>query len=181
LSPIHRLAARLTRPLALTADGRAIQSLNPDAALVLSALSESSIVARVMDDHALTQWLNGSSGHRSGPVWYAEGQIAGIGQIAAAAHLPALLPPVADVATDLRGLRDWLALRVPEKPGPELAALQAAISDFLQQTAQGPGEPRLPRAQPVSNAQLQQLGSISQMLQAQILLPDAVLPPPGTP
>ncbi len=181
LSPVSRLAARLAKPLALTADSRAIQSLNPDAALVLSALSESNLVARVMDDRALTQWLNGSDGHRSGPVWYAEGQIAGIAQIAAAGHLPDLLPPVVDVATDLRGLRDWLALRVPDHPGPDLAALQAAISDFLQQTAQGPGQPRLLPKQPVSDAQLAQLGSISALLQAQMIPSDVPLSPPPSP
>jgi len=178
LSPITRLAARLAKPLALTADSRAIQSLNPDAALALSALSESNIVARVMDDRALTRWLNGSAGHRNGPVWYAEGQMAGIAQIAAADHLPDLLPPAADVATDLRGLRDWLALRVPEHPGPALAALQAGIGDFLQQTAQGPGKPRLLPKQRVSEAQLQQLGTISELLQAQMLPPEAPLAPP---
>ncbi len=180
LSPITRLAARLSRPLALTADSRAIRSLNPDAAVALSALSESNIVARVMDDRALTQWLNGAEGHRSGPVWYAEGQIAGIAQIAAASHLPDLLPPAADVATDLRGLRDWLALRVPERPGPDLAALQSAIADFLQQTAQGPGERPLSPTRRMSEAQLQQLGSISQALQAQIIPPDVPLLSPNT-
>lgn len=173
VSPVARLAARLSKPLVLTEDSRAIKSLNPDAALALSALSESSTIARVMDDHALTRWLGGSAEHRSGPVWYAEGQIAGIAQIAAAEHLPDLLPPAADVATDLRGLRDWLALRVPERPGAELAALQAAIADFLRQTAQGPGQPRLSPTQRVSEAQLAQLGSISQALQAQMLPADA--------
>lgn len=181
LSPITRLAGRLAKPLALTADSRAIQSLNPDAAVALSALSESNVVARVMDDHALAQWLNGSASHRTGPVWYAEGQIAGLAQIAAANHLPDLLPPAADVATDLRGLRDWLALRVPERPGPDLAALQAAIADFLQQTAQGPGERPLSPTQRVSEAQLAQLGSISKLLQAQIIPPDDPVPPPPAP
>jgi len=181
VSPIDRLAARLAKPLALTVDGRAIQSLNPDAALVLSALSESNIVARVMDDRALTHWLNGAAGHRNGPVWYAEGQIAGIAQIAAAGHLPELLPPAADVATDLRGLRDWLALRVPEHPGPDLAALQADINTFLQQTAQGPGKPRLLPKQRVSDAQLQQLGTISTLLQAQMLPSDSPVSPPPVP
>lgn len=181
LSPIARLAARLSRPLPLTADARAIVSLNADAATVLSALNESSIIAHVTDDHALTRWLSGSAERRSGPVWYAEGAMAGVAETAAAQDLPELLPPLSDLATDLRGLRDWLALRVPDNPSPDLAALEADINDFLQQSAKAQARMRGSRAKALTPAQVQQLGDISRLLQAQILVPVPASDAPAQP
>jgi len=141
---------------------------------VLSALAESSIIAHVTDDHALTHWLAGSAERRSGPVWYAEGAMAGVAEIAAAQHLPELLPSLSDLATDLRGLRDWLALRVPDTPSPDLAALEADINGFLQQSAKAQGKAHQTRGKALTPAQVQQLGEISRLLQAQILV--SVLP-----
>lgn len=168
LSPLIRLAETLDKPPVATGDAQNVTALNPDAGVVLAALQESSRLTGILENAALKKWLKTSE---VGQVWYAEGLMAGVSEVAVRENLPTLLPPLRDLATDLRGLRDWLSLRMPDTPTPEQTALQTAIDQFLQQSAS------VKRPKPYTRAQMQALGDISRMLQAQIISP----PPPETP
>ena len=137
LAPVRRAAARLAGPLTLTGDARRIAVFSHKAAQTLASLDEFNALSSVPDDAALQHWLAAAP---SGRVWYAEGLIAALGETAAAQQMPDLLPPVKEIATDLRGLRDWLSLRLPDAPTPDQAALVAALNDFL--------EPDLPHGPP---------------------------------
>ena len=128
---------------------------------------------------ALRIWLASPGLRESASVWYGEGEISGLAQIAAACQMPDLLPPAQQIATDLRGLRDWLALRLPDAPSPEQAALQSALEAFLQQTAQAE-RPGLRSRKLLTLTQLQALGDISRQLQAQVLGPSVPSAPPQT-
>ena len=105
---------------------------NRDAARTLSSLNEFETLSSLPEDPALRAWLETPGLARSASVWYGEGEIAGLAQIAAAQEMPDLLPPAQQIATDLRGLRDWLALRLPDMPSPEQAALRDALEAFLR-------------------------------------------------
>ena len=89
-------------------------------------------------------------------------------QIAAAHEMPDLLPPAEQIATDLRGLRDWLALRLPEMPSAEQAALKHDVGAFLEQASLA-ARPGVKSPALLSLPQLQALGSISRRVQAQVL------------
>lgn len=160
LLPLTRLVATLGKPPVTSGDARSVAALNPDAGVVLAALQESSRLTGVLENGTLKKWLKSSE---AGQVWYAEGLMAGVSETAVRENLPDLLPPVRDLATDLRGLRDWLSLRLPDAPSPEQTALQIAINGFLQQSA------AVKKPRPLTRAQLQALGDISRMLQAQLL------------
>ena len=143
----------------------------------MSSLSEFEWLSSLPDDRALRAWLAGSTPAGAAPgrsalAWYAEGKIAGVSQIAAAQEMPDLLPPTEQIAADLRGLRDWLALRLPEASSPEQAALKHDVNLFLAQTS-----PAAPSggssSQRLSLAQLQALGSISRRVQAEVLGADS--------
>ena len=174
LGPIAGLAARLAKPLAPTGPAKQIAAFSPDAGTVLAALDESAHLSNILDSKALQDWATGPGSNRTGRVWYAEGLMAGVADIAVAMSRPDLLPPTSELATDLRGLRDWLSLRLPESPTPDQAALQTGIDAFLQQTSAKGRRPK-----PLTAAQLHDLGEISHLLQAQILPPDspAIGPP----
>ena len=171
-SPIERLSAQMARPLALTGDAAAVAPLNADAARTLASLGEARQLSDLLNAPALKAWLKSPALAKDEPVWYAEGVLAGMTEAAAVQELPGLLPPAADLATDLRGLRDWLSGRLPETPTPEQNALQDALSGFVQGTAGKGHTPTL------TAAQLHALGDISRMLQAQML--QAQMLPPQT-
>ena len=82
--------------------------------------------------------------------------------------MPDLQPPMEQIATDLRGLRDWLALRLPEMPSAEQTALKHDLDAFLEQ-ASALSRPGVKSPKPLSLPQLQALGSISRRVQAQVL------------
>lgn len=166
LTPIALLTARAAKPLTLTGTAKQVAALSPDAGTVLATLDESAHLSNILDSKALQAWATGPDSNRTGRVWYAEGLMAGVADVAAATSQPDLLPSTPDLATDLRGLRDWLSLRLPEFPTPDQTALQTAIDKFLQQTS-AKGK----RTKPLTPAQLQDLGGISHLLQAQILGP----------
>ncbi len=168
LTPISALAARLAKPLAPTGPARQIATLSPDAATVLAALDESARLSNILDSRALQAWTTGPASNATGRVWYAEGLMAGVADVATTLSRPDLLPPTADLATDLRGLRDWLSLRLPESPTPDQTALQTGIDTFLQQTSAKGKRPK-----PLTLTQMRGLGEISRILQAQILPPDS--------
>ena len=172
LAPVRLAAARLAKPLTLTGDARRIAVFSRKAAQTLASLDEFNLLSSVPDDIALRHWLTRAP---SGQVWYAEGLVAALGETAAAQQMPDLLPPVKEIATDLRGLRDWLSLRLPDAPTPDQTALVAALNDFLSQTSRT----GRPQAAPLSQTQLQSLGDISRRLQAQIL-GDPAAPTPST-
>ena len=174
LAPVRRAAERLARPLKLTGDAKRIAFFSGKAARTLAALDEFNTLSSVPDDAALRRWLAAAP---SGQVWYAEGLVAALGETAAAQQMPDLLPPVKEIATDLRGLRDWLSLRLPDAPTPDQAALVAALNDFLSQTSRT----GRPQAAPLSLPQLQSLGDISRRLQAQMLGDPAAPTPPTAP
>jgi len=179
LEPVRRAAARLTAPLALTSDARPLALFNAQAAQTLSSLSEFETLSSLPEDPALRKWLASPGVSDAAQVWYGEGEIAALAQIAAARQMPELLPPAEQIATDLRGLRDWLALRLPDSPTPDQAALKASLEAFLRDAR--PVEPGRKSRKPLSSPQLQALGAISRLLQAQVLGPEAVAPKAAAP
>ena len=167
VAPVAAAAAHLARPLPITGDAKPLALFNRPAARTVSALSEFEALSSLPDHPAIRAWLE-SKLPRSANVWYAEGEIAGLSQIAAAHEMPDLLPPTEQIATDLRGLRDWLALRLPEMPSAEQAALRHDLNAFLEQ-ASAQSRPGTKSPKLLSLPQLQALGSISRRVQAQVL------------
>lgn len=160
LSPLTRLAATLDKPPVAQGGAQSMAALNADAGVVLAVLQESSRLTGALENAALKKWLKSAG---TGRVWYAEGSMAGVSEVAVREDLPDLLPDLHDLATDLRGLRDWLSLRLPDAPTPEQIALQTAINRFLQQSA------AVKKPKSLNQPQMQALGDISRMLQAQLL------------
>ncbi len=168
LAPVSAAAARLAGPLPMAGDAKPLALFSRPAARTVSALSEFETLSSLPDDPAIRVWLETSKLPRSARVWYAEGEIAGLSQIAAAHEMPDLLPPTEQIATDLRGLRDWLALRLPDAPSAAQAALKHDLDAFLEQ-ASALSRPGVKSPKLLSLAQLQALGSISRRVQAQVL------------
>ncbi len=173
LIPIRRAAERLDGPLPITSDARPLAFFNGGAAQTLSSLSEFETLSSLPEDPALRNWLSSPGICDSAQVWYGEGEIAALAEIAAAQQMPELLPPAEQIATDLRGLRDWLALRLPDAPSPEQAALKDALETFLRDAK--PVTSGQKSRKPLSSAQLHALGGISRLLQTQVLGPDTAL------
>ena len=169
LLPVQRAADRLGKPLRLTGDVRRVSLFSGKAAQTLASLDEFNALSSIPEEATLQHWLGTAS---SGHVWYAEGLVSALAETAAAQQMPELLPPVKEIATDLRGLRDWLSLRLPESPTPDQEALVSALNDFLGQTSRT----GRPQTTPLTLTQLQALGDISRRLQSQIL-GDHVVPP----
>jgi len=167
LAPVAKAAARLAAPLPITDDARPLLPFNRDAAHALSSLNEFETLSSLPEDPALRAWLDAPRLARSASVWYGEGEIAALAQIAAAHGMPDLLPPAQQIATDLRGLRDWLAGRLPDAPAPELAALRDALEALLRETASS--HPGVKSRRPLTSAQLQALSAISRQLEVQAL------------
>jgi hypothetical protein len=167
LASVSAAAARLAGPLPMADDAKPLAFFSRPAARTVSALSEFEVLSSLPDDPAIRAWLEAAPS-RSAQVWYAEGEIAGLSQIAAAHEMPDLLPPTEQIATDLRGLRDWLALRLPDAPSPEQAALKHDLNAFLEQ-ASAAARPGVRSRKLLSPTQLQALGSISRRLQTQVL------------
>ncbi len=170
LAPVAKAAARLAAPLPITDDAKPLLPFNRDAARALSSLNEFETLSSLPENPALRAWLDAPGLSRSASVWYGEGEIAALAQIAAAHGMPELLPPAQQVATDLRGLRDWLAGRLPDAPTPEQASLKAALEAFLRGTSLA--HPGVKSRKPLTPAQLQALSAISRQLQAQALGPE---------
>jgi len=170
LAPVEKAAQRLAGPLPISDDARPLLPFNREAARALSALNEFETLSSLPEDPALRPWLDAPNVARSASVWYGEGEIAALAQTAAAHEMPDLLPPAQQIATDLRGLRDWLALRLPDESSPEQAALQGALETFLADAARG-ARLGVRSHRPLTSAQLQALGDISRRLQEQVLGP----------
>ncbi len=167
LAPVEKAAQRLAGPLPISDDAKPLLLFNREAARALSSLNEFEALSSLPEDPALRAWLDTPSLARSAAVWYGEGEIVALAQTAAAHGMPSLLPPAQQVATDLRGLRDWLALRLPDAPTPEQAALRDALASFLRETA--PAHPGVRSPKPLTLPQLQALGEIGRRLEAQAL------------
>lgn len=179
IAAIEAQAEALGHPLELTDDAKQVAALNPGAGQTLAALDEFERVGGLTETPAIMAWLNGPKHFGAGNVWYAEGMIAGVAGIAAAEEMPDLLPTADEVSTDLCGLRDWITIRMPSQPTVEAAALRDALDAFLKVT----DWPKVAE-RPVSDTELTALGSISEMLQQQVLErpatdPDA--PPSASP
>ena len=168
LTPIRKASERLAAPLALTAEARPLALFNGEAAQTLSSLNEFESLSSLPEDPALRKWLTSPGVSDSAQVWYGEGEIAALAQIAAARQMPELLPPAQEIATDLRGLHDWLALRLPDTPTPEQAALQKSLELFLIDAGQKTKMSQKSQ-KPLTPAQMEALGSISRLLQLQVL------------
>ena len=171
LAPVSAATVRLSGTLPTSGDAQALAFFSPPAARTVSSLNEFETLSSLPDDPALRVWLAGAAPGRSAQAWYAAGKIAALAQIAAAQEMPDLLPPPAQIVTELRGLRDWLALpqRPPtQSPSPQQAALRQDVSTLLDQAslAAPPGVKPPPR---LTSAQLQALGSISRRVQAEVL------------
>lgn len=172
LVPVAKAAHRLAGSLPITDDAKPLLLFNRDAARALSSLNEFETLSSLPEDPALRAWLEMPGVARSASVWYGEGEIAALAQIAAAHGMPDLLPPAQQVATDLRGLRDWLAGRLPDALTPEQAALRGALEAFLRDTSLA--HPGVKSRKPLTLAQLQALSAISHQLQALALGPEAM-------
>jgi hypothetical protein len=180
--PVSQAIAKLSRPVVLTPDAQALSSLSPDAAHTLSSLNEFEKLSSLPEQEGLRHWLANGANASSGQVWYAEGLVSALAEIASAQHMPDLLPPATEIATDLRGLRDWLTLRLPDNPTPDQIVLKKKLDAFLLET----GESRHHSKKTLTASELQTLGEISARLQAQILntpppAPPAVKPQDTTP
>ncbi len=172
VAPVSAAATRLAGPLPMAGDARPLALFSRPAARTVSALSEFEALSSLPDTPAVRAWLETPTLVRSAAVWYAEGEIAGLSQIAAAHEMPDLLPPTEQIATDLRGLRDWLALRLPDTLSPEQAGLKHDLNLFLEQASVA-ARPGVKSPKLLSLLQLQALGSISRRVQAQVLGGDA--------
>ena len=167
LAPVEKAARRLAGSLPISDDARPLLLFNREAARALSSLNEFEVLSSLPEDPGLRSWLDAPVLARSASVWYGEGEIVALAQTAAAHEMPDLLPPAQQVATDLRGLRDWLVLRLPDAPTPEQVALRDALAAFLRETA--PARPGVKSRKPLTLPQLQALGGISRQLEAQAL------------
>ena len=165
LTPVAAAAARLAGPLPTASDARTLVLFSRPAARTVSSLAEFETLSSLPDSPAIRRWLEPAPA--SAQIWYREGVIAGLAQIAAAQEMPDLLPPAAQIASDLRGLRDWLAGRVPELSA-EQAALKHDLNALLEQASFAVGSGVKSRTL-LSASQLQALGSISRRVQAQVL------------
>ena len=170
-APLRQASEHLASPLVLTSEARPLAVFSGAAAQTLSSLSEFETLSTLPEDPALRKWLASAAVPASAQVWYGEGEIAALAQIAAAQQMPELLPPAAQIATDLRGLRDWLALRLPDNPSPDQAGLQKSLEAFLHDPTVTATARRKSR-KPLSPAQLDALGGICRLLQTQVLGPE---------
>ncbi len=173
--PVTHAVTRLSKTAIMDSDAKMLAIFNKSAAETLAALNEFETLSSLPDSPILQHWLNSSSA-RSSQVWYAEGLIAALAEIASAQQMPDLLPPAPELATDLRGLRDWLDLRLPDDPTPDQITLKTDLDGFLKQASAIKNPQTL-----LTQAQMQMLGEISRRLQTQILpapAPTATLPPP---
>lgn len=168
LAPVIAAEARLAGPLPMTSDAQTLTLFSRAAARTLSSLSEFEILSSLPEDAAIRRWLHTPELAHSAQVWYGEGEIAGLSEIAATHQMPDLLPPTEQIATDLRGLRDWLALRLPDSPTSAQAGLKNDLDLFLAETSQL-GHPGAKSRKLLTAAQLQSLGSISRRLQTEVL------------
>ena len=167
LLPVAKAAERLAGPLPITSDAKPLLIFDRSAARTLSALNEFELLSSLPEDAAIRKWLETPTLARSASVWYGEGEIVGLAQIASAQAMPELLPPAQQLATDLRGLRDWLSLRLPDTPSPEQAALKNALESFLRETA-ATERVGVRSRKALTAAQLKALGEISRQLEAQV-------------
>ncbi|WP_125206411.1 hypothetical protein [Capsulimonas corticalis] len=174
---------RLSKPLVMSGEARDVALQSPDAGQALASLNEFERLSGLSEDPAIKKWIASPSVSAAGKVWYAEGLISGLAEIAAQQQMPDLLPPLSEISADLRGMRDWLVLRYPDKPSPEQQNLKAALNKFLVQTAQASKTSRL-----MTQAELRQLGDICRDLRLQLLPetapkapPPAATPVPNTP
>lgn len=160
LAPVLAAAARLTAPLRLSGDAKTLSYFNRAAARTVGALSEFESLSSLPNDPALRAWLSAPA--RPGAIWYGPGKLAGLSEIAAVHEMPDLLPPAAEVAADLRGLRGKLT-------GQDTLTkdLNLFLADVGGAAQSGPVDPDKPRL--LSLPQLQALGSLSRRLQSAVL------------
>lgn len=168
LAPVTAAGLRLAGPIPISDDARPLALFNRAAARTVSSLSEFETLSSLPEDPAVRDWLNTPLLARSAQVWYGEGEIAGLSQIAASYQMPDLLPPTEQIATDLRGLRDWLSLRLPDAPSAEQSTLRKDLNSFLEETSVA-ARPGVKSRKLLTPPQLQALGSISRQLQSQVL------------
>jgi len=169
IAVIENQSREYSRPLVLTGDAKLLADYNAEAGQALGALSEFERTSGIPENTALHQWLTAPTTSTTAKVWYAEGLIAGIAQIASKQQMPELLPPISDVAVDLRGLRDWLSSRLPDQPAVGLTQLRGSLDSFLQLTANN-----RPTKRSLTPSELLMLGNVSELLTTQILGPEAI-------
>lgn len=172
LALVKAAADELNKPLKYTGDAKTVAAAYPDAGKTLASLNEFERISGLSESPDVRNWLKVKRGNGSGNVWYAEGLIAGVCEIASDDGLPDLLPQVEELSTDMRGLRDWLASRTPDPPSEEQSALRETINGFLKSTSWPNVGDR-----PVSRAELLTLGDISHYLRDEVL----AAPPPIQP
>jgi hypothetical protein len=165
LAIVSQGADMVNRPILLTGDAKVIATVNARAGQTLAGLNEFERISGITQSPAISAWLNGPGKNSVGNVWYAEGLISGVAAVASAQNLPDLLPPVSEISTDLRGLRDWLLIRMPDNPTAAQSLLRKTLDGFLRSTSWPQVQDR-----PVSPAELAMLGTISRELQNQVLL-----------
>jgi len=171
ISVVKDAADGLNKPLIATGAAKDLAEMSPDAGKTLASLNEFERISGLTESPDIAAWLKGRHKNRVGNVWYAEGLIAGVAEVASAEEMPELLPTVGEIATDLRGLRDWLQLRMPDPPSRQQAQLSDALDDFLKTTSHARRQDRQ-----VTHPELVALGFISRNLQAEVLVRTASAP-----
>jgi len=165
MSAVRDAAEGLNKPLVVTGAAKDLAEMSPDAGKTLASLNEFERISGLTESPDIAAWLKGRHKNRVGNVWYAEGLIAGVAEVASTQEMPELLPTVGEIATDLRGLRDWLQLRMPDPPSRQQAQLSDALDDFLKTTSRARKQDRQ-----VTHPELVALGYISRNLQAEVLV-----------
>lgn len=161
---IEAQIATYSKPIKYAPSMKDLCKYNPNAAVTLGCMDSFERTSGVPEYPELHKWMTSSK--TSGPqrVWYAEGLIAGVAEIAADQDMPELLPPLSDITTDIRGLRDWLTLRLPETPSPEQMELRKQLNDFLIHVKRPESERRL-----LTRTELGNLGLICKNLKELVL------------
>ena len=168
---IEKQRNQYSKSSVLVGDAKQLGAYDAAAGQTMGALDEFETTSGIPENPALRNWMTSPTVAASARVWYAEGLIAGLAEIAAQQEMPELLPPLADISTDLRGLRDWLATRLPEQPSPSLDQLRTNLDGFLNRTGRNH-----PTKRPITLAELTLLGNVSKQLAVEILGADVLAP-----
>jgi hypothetical protein len=175
LQAVKDAADELNRALRYTGDAKTVVQVNSEAGRTLASLNEFERISGLSENPKVRAWLKVPRDDGSANVWYAEGLIAAVSEIASDEEMPDLLPPVQEISTDMRGLRDWLTSRTPDQPTAEQTELRDTINAFLKSTSWPKIEDR-----PVTRMELVALGKISQHLRHQVFSQPEANAPAGS-
>jgi hypothetical protein len=152
-----------------------LSKTDPAAALTLAILEEYPKVCSVQDSLQFRAWVNSAARQHNGHVWYAEGLISGLTDVAAANKMPTLLPRAPEIATDLEGELNWITIRLRDTPSPDQLALRDKVFALLKSVSKNDHVRDY-----ITQYQLHQLGDITKSIEGEVfgLPPDTPIPQP---